>query len=223
MIDFIMRNIGVLLVPFAFFFFFFLGKNIHKYPYHYELGAFGLAILVIIHNALSWRVPGIEAIITSGHLSLSLFILVIFTGVIKKKTLFRKALDLVRGEVAIIAFIFLIPHAFARLDLALSGYNPTGLIANVLFIPLVLTSFMFIRKRMKPIYWKRLHRLSYITYVMIYVHMAFDMNLNPNNFFINADRYAIIYHILLLVYLVLRLINVVIPKLEANKQLQNAA
>jgi methionine sulfoxide reductase heme-binding subunit len=221
MIEFILRNLGVLLVPFVFFFFFFLGKNIHKYPYHYELGAFGVVVLVIIHNLLGLGFPGVEAVITSGHLSLALFILVIFTGVLKKKTIFKKALDLVRGEVAVIAFIFLLPHAFARMDLALSGYNPTGLIANILFIPLVLTSFMFIRKRMKPIHWKRLHKLSYITYLMIYIHLAFTINLNPNNFYIIASRYAIIYHMLLLIYLVLRLINVVIPKLEANKNKAN--
>ena len=218
MYDFLIHNLGVLLVPFVFFFFAFFGKKIHAKPYVFELGAFFIAVLVMIHNQLNLDFDIIHMLINSGHLSLALFLLVIFTGVLKKKTYLRKTLDLTRGETAIIAFIFLLPHGFSRLNLALSGYNPTGLMAQILFIPLVLTSFMFVRKRMKPIHWKRLHMISYLTYLMIYLHLAFDMNLNVNQFFFVASRFAILYHVLLLLYLVLRFTNIVLPKLLVQKE-----
>lgn len=217
MIDFFLSNIGVLLLPFVFFYVFFFSKHIHKYQYFYEAGVFLLAIFSIIQRQVGLNLLFIDMFIISGHVSLSLFLLVIFTGVLKKKTVIRLPLDLVRGEIAIMAFILLIPHAFYRIDLALSGYNTTGLIANILFIPLVLTSFVFIRKRMKPHYWRRLHQLSYVTYGMIYLHLAFIISINPNNPFIIFSRYSIIYHLLLVLYILLRFKNSIYPKIKQKR------
>ncbi|TVP84602.1 MAG: hypothetical protein EA375_06335 [Acholeplasmataceae bacterium] len=213
--DFILRNLGVLLLPFIYALFYFFSPHIHKHAYRYEIGALLLVLLVpVLETLFSAQSVVYDRLIVSGHLSLSLFLLVMFAGVLKKKTVLRKPLDRVRGDMAILAFILLLPHAQSRLDLALRGYNSTGLVAFVLFIPLVLTSFMFIRKRMRPASWKLLHKLSYITYFMIYLHLAFIISLQPGNVYILAARHGLVYHLLLLTYLVLRLINVVIPRLN---------
>ncbi len=215
MTDFILRNLGVLLLPFIYALFYFFSPHIHKHAYRYEIGALLLVLLVpVLETLFSAQSVVYDRLIVSGHLSLSLFLLVMFAGVLKKKTVLRKPLDRVRGDMAILAFILLLPHAQSRLDLALRGYNSTGLVAFVLFIPLVLTSFMFIRKRMRPASWKLLHKLSYITYFMIYLHLAFIISLQPGNVYILAARHGLVYHLLLLTYLVLRLINVVIPRLN---------
>ncbi|MFU8793494.1 MAG: hypothetical protein ACNA7K_05655 [Acholeplasmataceae bacterium] len=217
MIDFFLSNIGVLLLPFVFFYVFFFSKHIHKYQYFYEAFAFLLAIFSIVQQQFGLNLYLINVFIISGHVSLSLFLLVIFTGALKKKSVIRSPLDMVRGEVAIMAFILLIPHGFYRIDLALSGYNTTGLIANILFVPLVLTSFVFVRSRMKPHHWRRLHQLSYVTYAMIYLHLAFIISINPNNPYIILSRYAIIYHLLLVLYVLLRFKNSMYPKIKQKR------
>jgi sulfoxide reductase heme-binding subunit YedZ len=204
MVDFILSNLGVLLVVPFYFLIHYLRKSIHQHPFYYEIGALVLAILIIIHNQLGLNFGVINVLFNSGQIALSLFLLVIFTGAFKKTSKIRKTLELARGEIAVIAFILLLPHGLKNSSLALSGYNSTGLIANILMIPLVLTTFMFIRKRMKPRDWKNLHKLSYIAYLMIYIHIAFDINLNPANPFFRFSSYAVLYHLMLILYLVLR-------------------
>lgn len=204
MIDFIIHNLGVILVVPLYYLISLVRKNIRKFPYHYEIGALLIAILVFLHNQFNFDFKMVDIIFNSGHLSLSLFILVIFTGAFKKTSKIRKTLELVRGEIAVIAFILLLPHGLKNSSLALSGYNSTGLIANIFMVPLVLTTFIFIRKKMKPKDWKTLHKLSYVAYLMIYIHIAFDINLDPANPFFRFSSYAILYHLILILYLILR-------------------
>jgi len=214
--DFIIRNLGVILTPILFFLILFFSRHIHRNQYKYELGAFILANVVILIQPrfLNIRIPFLNLLITSGHLSLAIFLLVIFTGVLKKNSKAKKSLSLVRGELAVIGFILLLPHAFARLALALSGYNMSGLFAFIILIPLVVTSFMFIRKKMNPKHWKNLHKSAYIAYLLIYIHLAFNVSSNPNNRFIRLDPYALLYHLILLLYLTLRIIYVIIPNMK---------
>lgn len=217
--DFVIRNLGVIIAPVLFLLIFFFSKHIHRNQYKYEIGAFILAnfIILIQPRFFNIQIPFLNLLITSGHLSLAIFLLVMFTGVLKKNSRAKKALSLVRGELAVIGFIFLLPHAFARLALALSGYNMSGLFAFIIFIPLTITSFMFIRKKMNPKHWKNLHKLAYIAYFLIYIHLAFNISANPNNRFIRLDPYALLYHFILLLYITLRIIYVIIPRMKKNK------
>ncbi|PKK99693.1 MAG: hypothetical protein CVV57_01165 [Tenericutes bacterium HGW-Tenericutes-2] len=217
--DFVIRNLGVIIAPVLFLLIYFFSKHIHRNQYKYELGAFILAnfIILIQPRFFNIQIPFLNLLITSGHLSLAIFLLVMFTGVLKKNSRAKKALSLVRGELAVIGFIFLLPHAFARLALALSGYNMSGLFAFIIFIPLTITSFMFIRKKMNPKHWKNLHKLAYIAYFLIYIHLAFNISANPINRFIRLDPYALLYHFILLLYITLRIIYVIIPRMKKNK------
>ena len=218
--DFIIRNLGVITAPILFLFIFFFSRHIHKNQYKYEIGAFILSNFVILIQPRFFdiQVPILNQLITSGHLSLAIFLLVMFAGVLKKNSKAKKSLSLVRGELAVIGFIFLLPHAFARLALSLSGYNMSGLFAFILFIPLTITSFMFVRKKMNPKHWKNLHKLAYVGYFLIYIHLAFNISANPNNRFIRLDPYALLYHFILIVYIVLRINYVIIPKMKKNKK-----
>ncbi|MDO9629822.1 MAG: hypothetical protein Q7I99_07955 [Acholeplasmataceae bacterium] len=218
--DFIVRNLGVFIAPILFVLIYFFGRHIHRNQYKYEIAAFILANIVILIQPrfLNIPIPFLNLLITSGHLSLAIFLLVIFTGVLKKNSKAKKALSLVRGELAVIGFIFLLPHAFARLALALSGYNMSGLFAFIILIPLVVTSFMVIRKKMNPKHWKNLHKLAYVAYILIYIHLAFNISSNPNNRFIRFDTYALLYHLILVTYIVLRVIYVTVPNLKKKKE-----
>jgi len=215
---FIQANLGILLVPILFAFLFYFGKSVKKYDYRYELGAL---ILISINALISLGLFGfkldiLHRFLSSGHLSLAFFLLVIFAGVLPKKSKPYKVLLQVRGQLAILGFIFLLPHAINNLSLALAGYNSTGIIAFILFIPLVFTSFMPIRKKMKPKHWKKLHLLSYITYLMLYIHLGFDI-LIGNTFYFALSRYSILYHLLVFLYIGLRVYYRVLPKLQKKR------
>jgi sulfoxide reductase heme-binding subunit YedZ len=215
---FLQANLGILLVPFLFLFLFYFGKNLKKYDYRYELGAL---IIVSINALLSlglfgFRLEPLERFLQSGHLSLTIFLLVMFTGVLPKKSKTFKVLMQVRGQLAILGFIFLLPHAFNKLSLALAGYNSTGLIAFIVFIPLVFTSFMPIRKKMDPKHWKKLHQLSYVTYFMLYLHLGFDILIGAT-FSFRFSQYSILYHLLLLLYIGLRIYYVTLPKMKKKR------
>jgi methionine sulfoxide reductase heme-binding subunit len=212
MTEFVLTNLGVLFVPFLVVILYFFGDHLKKYSYPYLLLALIFNIFVIfLHSILNIRLLIIDISIVSGHVSLALFLLVIFAGVFNEHSILKITLSKARGEVALMAFIFLLPHAYSRLSMALSGYNSTGLIAFILFIPLVLTSFTFFKKRMKSKDWKTLHKLSYITYFMIYIHLAFDLWLG-DTFSIRFSDYSIIYHLIFLSYFVLRYQNLLTKK-----------
>jgi methionine sulfoxide reductase heme-binding subunit len=206
--SFFSYNLAILIVPILYLIIHFLSKHFHHHATYYRIGALFLALLTILI-----RPSFLDLLITSGHLGLSFFILVIFTCVFPKKSKIHKNLNLVRGDLAILGFIFLIPHGMARLSLALAGYNSTGLLAMIVFTPLFITSFLVIRKKMKPIRWKKLHHFAYIAYGLIYIHLGFNLSLNPNNFYIRLSPDAILYHLLAIIYISIR----VIKKIQKNK------
>lgn len=215
--DFILGNIGVFIAPILFIFVFYFGKYLHKHQNISELGVLVVALIVYL---MQLDFIGVDFnLISSGHLSLAFFLLVMFTGVLKKNSKAKKALSLVRAELAIIGFIFLIPHGLTRLDLALTGYNLTGLFAFFIFIPLIFTSFMKIRKKMNPKHWKQLHKFTYIAYFFIYIHLAFNFSLNPDFRFFVQDADALLYHFVLFLYILLRAIFVVVPKIKKKKEM----
>lgn len=202
--DFVISNLSIILALVIYACIHFYNRWIHKHNVWFFIVAFILSLLVIFIE-----IPFFSLVIDKGHLSLGIFLLVMFAGVFKRKWMIYKKLLLVRGDLAILGFIFLIPHGVHRLSLALSGYQSTGLIAAIIMIPLTISSFMFIRKKIRPDRWKKLHKLAYITYLMIYIHLGFDININPSNFYIYFGANSIFYHLLFLCYIVL--------KIERNK------
>jgi DMSO/TMAO reductase YedYZ heme-binding membrane subunit len=218
--NFILGNIGVFIAPILFLFVYYFGKHLHKHQNIYEFGALVAALFVYL---IQLDFIGIDLnLILGGHLSLAFFLLVMFAGVLKKNSKAKKALSLVRAELAIIGFIILIPHGLTRLDLALTGYNVTGLFAFIIFVPLIFTSFMNIRKKMNPKNWKQLHILAYFAYFFIYIHLAFNFSINPDFGFFVQDLDALLYHFILFLYILLRIIFVAIPKVKKKKTKLNS-
>lgn len=127
-----------------------------------------------------------------GFLSLGIFIIVMFTGALSTRWSITKNLLKIRGELAIIASIFIIPHMFESLLFWLVGiYSSSFLITIIIFgvlafivaIPLCLTSFKAIRRKIKGDKWRKLHKWSYVFYFLIYFHIMLAFlffNLRPN-------------------------------------------
>jgi DMSO/TMAO reductase YedYZ heme-binding membrane subunit len=198
--NFVISNLSIILALVIYACVHFYNRWIHKHNAWFFIVAFILSILVVFIE-----IPFFSLLIDKGHLSLGIFLLVMFAGVLRKKWIVYKKLLLIRGDLAILGFIFLIPHGVHRLSLALSGYQSTGLIAAIIMIPLTISSFMFIRKKIRPDRWKKLHKLAYIAYLMIYIHLGFDINFNLSNFYISFGVNSILYHLLFLIYIVLKI------------------
>jgi DMSO/TMAO reductase YedYZ heme-binding membrane subunit len=206
-VDFLSYNIAIVLAPILYVLIHFKNLRIHHHARWVISGSLVLSLLVMLVD-----IPVLTNLIQSGHVSLSLFLLIMFAGVFKRTSVFYKRLLLVRGDLAIIAFIFLIPHGIGRLDLALTGYNITGLFAMIIMLPLTLSSFMVIRKRIRPDRWKKLHKLAYVAYLMIYIHLGFTLFLNPVNVYMDFSRDSILYHGLFLIYISLKIVRMIEKK-----------
>ncbi|KEI02533.1 ferric reductase-like transmembrane domain-containing protein [Clostridium botulinum] len=123
-------------------------------------------------------------IFSRGTVSLALFTIVMFTGVINNPKIKSKFMS-VRGELSIIACILTLGHniiygmryfkllIFNSEILSLCKFMATivSLIMIILMIPLMITSFKCVRKKMKYTTWKRIQKTAYIFYGLMYVHI----------------------------------------------------
>ena len=169
----------ILIAPFAYIVYRY-GRSIHKHEERFYVVTAIFAVLLTIaaifaqvfDRNLAVESPVIYALFFQGHTAFALYVLVMFAGAFKHKSKPKTTLMMVRRELAIIGFILLVPHVVLLIWTALTNYNPTGTIAFLIMIPLFITSFKHIRKKMKPLQWKKLHRLAYAAYAVIYLHVA---------------------------------------------------
>lgn len=124
-------------------------------------------------------------IFSKSIVSTAMFTIIMYTGVLDKKLYLTKKLLSIRGELSIIACILTLGHniLYGITNFVILFTNPTSmklpkLIAAIvsvvlitIMIPLMITSFASIRKRIPFKKWKNIQRLSYVFYGLIYVHI----------------------------------------------------
>lgn len=209
--NFILSNLAFIILPFVYMTIVFIGKYIEK-------NEWAFLVLAMILSVTSYIVGGqfLEWTVFSGQFSFALFLLVILAGIFKKGNFFRSVIDPVRGDLALYGFIYLLPHSLTNLDKALSGYNTTGILASLIMLPLVITSFKFVRAKMKPSSWVMLHKLSYVAYALIYVHTGFDVWLNPTQIYFKMNSWPV--HVITLLYIVLKVRIMIVKRTQLKLQ-----
>lgn len=198
-----------------------LSLNIKKNIKTFYILAVIITILSIGYNILYvFSGNGISRILflgnqlfAKGFLSTGLFIVVMFTGALSTKWFIKKPLTILRGEIAITACIFIIPHMFESLLFWLVGiYNSqniliiliVGIIAFVVAIPLCITSFKKIKIKMNAKKWKKIQRWSYVFYFLVYFHiMLAFLFFEPRPSILDALALSFIF----LIYTLLRLLK----------------
>lgn len=153
---------------------YFLYKQIHKY----KLYIYGVAVILSIIS-FTQEVN----VINLGYVGFSFFLAVMFTGVVDKSNV-KKSLVATRAEMAILGTIFITVHGIKYILFAIDFnflfsaplYFYIGVFSLVVAIPLFLTSFIEIRKKMNGKVWKRLHKLSYIFYLAVGLHLILIQN-----------------------------------------------
>ena len=128
-----------------------------------------------------------KKIMQRGILAGSLFIWVMQAPVLPRSFAGRKTIYLLRGEMAICASLITLAHNlafggkyFGALFLGQGHISLMELHAAIvsclmilLLIPLTITSFQTVRRKMQAKTWKRLQNWSYLFYLLLYLHIFF--------------------------------------------------
>lgn len=145
-----------------------------------------LYIITIIFTSILMTLQVTDII---AEFAMGFFMVVMFAGVLSPKNKLGKALRSIRKHYSIIGTIFGLAHGLHYI--LENDIEIFGLIAIIISIPLMITSFFVIRKKMTNKQWKTLHKLSYAVYVTLILHMIF----------VGAMQYVIIF----IIYLALKL------------------
>ena len=171
-------------------FFHFFGKALKKKP----AVLYGICILLSLVSIFYPREGGLpfldfffKKIMQRGVLAGSLFIWVMLAPVLPKSFSGRKTIYLLRGEMAICASLITLAHNlafggkyFGALFLGQGHISLMELHAAIvsclmilLLIPLTVTSFQAVRRKMQGKSWKKLQNWSYLFYLLLYLHIFF--------------------------------------------------
>lgn len=152
--------------------------------------AVSVSVIAVVYTGAfascpSWVQSFVLPIFTNCALATSVFVVVMFTGAFPVGSAAIKRLMPIRAELSIIASILTLGHniaygktyfvmlfsAPAKLPVKILMAAICSVIMLLIMLPLMITSFTSVRRKMKPKSWKRLQRLAYIFYALIYVHV----------------------------------------------------
>ena len=185
--------------------------------------------------------------IAKGALSTAVFAVVAYIGVLPTNNVIMKRLRSVRTEMSVIGCILAycqilffanyFPAYFnGELDTAEMLGTTFTLLLYILMVPLWLTSFYCVRTNMNQTTWKRLQRLAYLFYFLLWAHVFVlyaTFNGGLSGLFTGGDGTAVMYYTIIWgVYFVLRFCKFVYdrysrgkgdkPKANADEELESA-
>ena len=118
------------------------------------------------------------------ELALALFAVVMFIGCLSREGRAYRWLKPVRSELSIVAWLLSLGHMAVYLESYLPRLAAGGAIGGnvmgafvlavallVLLVVLGVTSFAFVKRRMSTASWKRVQRLAYPFFGLVYVHL----------------------------------------------------
>ena len=143
-------------------------------------------MLVPATAAPVWFQQLVMGYITRGTFATSLFILVMYARILPRGSKAMTTIMGLRAPLAIMAAMIILLHNgfylmyyFRRVftaGIAMDTYEIIAFISTtvmwILLLPLTITSFMKVRRKMNPVKWKNLQRWSYLFYALIYVHVC---------------------------------------------------
>lgn len=195
---------------------------IKKYPVIFYLGIYAWTGFVVYYynmgfdrNFPTWFNEYFMKIFSRGIFATASFMIVMFLGTITKHNDFSKKLMAIRGEMSIMASLLVFSHniIFGLRYFPILFTNPSSmpqrqLIASIItiflllmLIPLFVTSFKTIRRKMKAKSWKNLQKMAYPFFIGIYVHVMVLYSSNWKENIVGVVIYTLIY----LAYIILRL------------------
>lgn len=128
----------------------------------------------------------LTTVLQKGYLASLLVGVVMFTGCLGEGSALRRHLAPVRGELSVLAFVFVMGHVLTYLPSYLGRFGALfaartnvavslviALVLTALFAVLALTSLRVVRRHMGGRAWKRLQRSAYVMVALLAAHVAF--------------------------------------------------
>jgi DMSO/TMAO reductase YedYZ heme-binding membrane subunit/uncharacterized protein with FMN-binding domain len=167
---------------------FLLGKPLKKYPAAFYVTAAAATAASIIISQADIAVGGfvrvyVLGIFTRGALGAAFWAVVMWTGALPNGSAAIKKLMPVRGELSITAAALTLSHVvtygvqyISRLVNGRTGSDfavtsAVSIVMVLIMLPLTVMSFKAVRRKMNAKTWKRIQRLAYVFYALIYVHI----------------------------------------------------
>lgn len=170
------------------------GDWLRKHPIPYYLAAAAVGMTVIACTLAGVRFSGwfgewIWPLAARGAFATALFAAVMYAGAIPKGTAPVKRLMPIRAQLSILASILTLGHniAYGKTYFVMLFTRPSrmpwnqlaaaicSLVMICVMLPLFVTSFPAVRRRMAPKKWKKLQRWAYLFYGLIYIHVMLLM------------------------------------------------
>lgn len=140
-----------------------------------------------------WFTSYFAMLFARGSLSTAAFAIVMWLGVLPKGFPGRSRLYAIRGEMSIVGCILALGHNiyygihyFPTVFVSPGELGAPYLIATIItmiliaiMMPLFITSFRCVRRRMRATSWKRLQRWAYLFYALLYLHIVIVLTANP--------------------------------------------
>ncbi len=160
----------------------------HAIPFYLAAAAVSTAVVFCTWNRVTfpgWFETWIWPLFARGAFAGALFIVVMWTGALPgSSTLFKRFMP-VRAQLSILACILTFGHniAYGKTYFTALFFSPSrmslptliaavcSLLMIVIMLPLFVTSFMPVRRKMEPKSWKRLQRFAYLFYALLYCHV----------------------------------------------------
>lgn len=161
-------------------------KPLKKYPVPFYIGAIAMIGVYFWGTSVGMRGDAwslFQPLMQRCALAFLLFSIVMFVGVLGEKNPLRTHLMPIRRQLSILACIFAVGHIvfygasyIPRISSAFTGNLAFSLglaaLITALMTVLCITSFQIVKHGMSAAAWKRVQRLAYPFYVLIYVHLA---------------------------------------------------
>lgn len=206
-----------------------LEKQIRRRPVFFYL-FFVLLSLLSIFLPKQLTIPPlaylVNRLLRRGVLAGALFLWVMYAIVLPQKSRLQRVMMSLRAQIAIAASILTLSHNiaygqhyFVLLFTNAGKLKSYELIAAcfslamiLLLLPLTVTSFQVVRRKMNAKRWKQLQRLSYLFYGLLYLHICLiytgGLRKGKNEYLVQFALYTLLYGI----YLMLRLTKAFLKK-----------
>lgn len=210
----------------------------HPLPFYIAAAATGAAAIIFTWSGVvlpQWVEKYLMSVLARGGLAGALFIIVMWTGAFPNGSRIIKVLFPIRAELSIIASILTLSHNiaygrtyFVRLFTKPAAMPVTQIIAAVcslvmiaIMLPLFITSFPAVRRKMKAAKWKRLQRTAYAFYLLMYIHvLLLHISAASKGSFVSRFN-VILYTAIFLAYLICRVAKAVIKEKDRLPKFQH--
>ena len=166
-----------------------LDRPLKKHPSFFYITAAVLTAVSVIVMQSGVDIPSrflrvyVLGIFSRGALGAAFWAVVMWAGALPNGSAPIKKLMLVRGELSITAAILTPSHIIPYGIQYISGYlrgrtgsdfavtSTVSIVMVLIMVPLTVMSFKAVRRKMNAKTWKKIQRLAYIFYALIYVHI----------------------------------------------------